>query len=144
MIRFGDYTSFLYGEFQRSTSPRRRRYCDDPDASCTRHHSWCRHLVAALGQLRPIKKIYLNLKYAVFEIKLPKETQISARDGTLSPCAPQHFRWRSAQNVLARRSRPWYSLELASIEGQVKFYIWSEEGRQIGLMAALYAQFPRN
>jgi len=38
--------------------------------------------------------------------------------------------------------RPQYSLELISIEGQVKFFIWCEDRRKGGVMAALYSQFP--
>ena len=39
-------------------------------------------------------------------------------------------------------TRPWYSLEMISVEGQVKFFIWTEDRRKAGVMGALYSQFP--
>lgn len=38
--------------------------------------------------------------------------------------------------------RPWFSLELASIEGQVKFFIWSWRDNVKNISNALYAQYP--
>ncbi|HVS80064.1 MAG TPA: hypothetical protein VHF05_03710 [Candidatus Paceibacterota bacterium] len=40
------------------------------------------------------------------------------------------------------KTRPWFSLELASIEGKVKFYIWSRAAWRNHIEAQLYAQFP--
>ncbi len=39
-------------------------------------------------------------------------------------------------------TRPWYSLEIIGIEGQVKFLIWTEDRRKNNLSSALYAQYP--
>ncbi len=38
--------------------------------------------------------------------------------------------------------RPFYSLEIVSIEGQIKFYIWTEDRRKAGIMSGLYSQYP--
>jgi len=38
--------------------------------------------------------------------------------------------------------RPSYSLEIISIEGVVKFMMWTEDRRKAGVMGALYSQFP--
>lgn len=86
---------------------------------------------------------FASLKYAVLEIKLPK-------DVFKSPLAMEVF-----VNALHNTSdgsyfaqywkgekRPSYSLELISIEGNVKFMIWTEDRRKAGVMSALYSQFP--
>ena len=88
-------------------------------------------------------KNFLSLKYTVLEIKLPKDT-------FKSPAAMEVF-LQSLHNTAdgstfaqywKGETRPWYSLELVSIEGRVKFYIWTEDRRKAGLMSALYSQFP--
>lgn len=88
-------------------------------------------------------KQFLSLKYTVLEIKLPKDT-------FKSPAAMEVF-LQSLHNTSdgsafaqywKGETRPWYSLELVSIEGKVKFFIWTEDRRKGGVMSALYSQFP--
>ncbi|MEN9524051.1 MAG: hypothetical protein RL536_120 [Candidatus Parcubacteria bacterium] len=88
-------------------------------------------------------KQVLSLKYAVLEIKLPKDTY-------KSPLAMEVF-LQSLHNTSdgshfvqywKGETRPWYSLELVSIEGRVKFFIWTEDRRKGGVISALYSQFP--
>ena len=88
-------------------------------------------------------KFFLSLKYAVLELRLPKETM-------KSPLAMEVF-LNSLHNTSdgsaytqywKGETRPWYSLELVSIEGQVKFFIWTEDRRKKNLITALYGQFP--
>ncbi len=88
-------------------------------------------------------KFFLSLKYTVLEIKLPKDT-------FKSPLAMEVF-LQSLHNTAdgstfaqywKGETRPWYSLEIVSIEGKVKFFIWTEDRRKGGLMSALYSQFP--
>jgi len=38
--------------------------------------------------------------------------------------------------------RPWFSLELVSIEGQVHFYIWTRKGFKKNIESQLYSQYP--
>ncbi len=86
---------------------------------------------------------FLNLKYVVLELKLPKETW-------KSPLAMEVF-LQSLHNTANGsyyaqfwngETRPWYSLELVSIEGTVKFFIWTEDRRKANLISALYSQYP--
>jgi hypothetical protein len=88
-------------------------------------------------------KQFLGLKYTTLELKLPKDTY-------KSPLAMELF-LNSLHNISGENwfsmywkgeTRPWYSLELISIEGQVKFFLWTEDRRKVGIMAALYGQFP--
>ena len=40
------------------------------------------------------------------------------------------------------KTRPWFSLEMISIEGAVKFLIWTEEDFKNIIQAQLYSQYP--
>ncbi len=40
------------------------------------------------------------------------------------------------------RIRPWYSLEIVSLEGRVHFYIWTRAGFRRTIESQLYAQYP--
>lgn len=88
-------------------------------------------------------KFFLSLKYTVLELKLPKdtwksplamETVLVAIHNTADGSHYARF-WKG-------EVRPWYSLEIISVEGQVKFLIWTEDRRKNNLMSALYSQYP--
>ena len=141
MIRFGDYSTYIVHEFQHLVLPsviQNVVFLAIPTLALILITVWW---PLWLNYVR--SKRYLNLKYSVFEIKLPKETFKSPQAMELFLHALHNT---SDGNFFKRfwggESRPWYSLELASIGGQVKFYMWGEDGRKIGLMSALYAQFP--
>ncbi len=141
MIRFGDYFPYLISQFHSTLLPQTL------DILITLSLPT---LAFILGYIFwPIWRDYVRaknffkIKYSVFEIRLPKETN-------KSPLAMELF-LHALHNTsdggwIAQfwkgETRPWYSLELVSVEGKIKFYIWSEDARKIGLMSALYAQFP--
>lgn len=86
---------------------------------------------------------FFSLKYAVLEIKLPKEMMksplameifLNAIHNTADGSNFAQY-WRGEK-------RPSYSLEIVSIEGLIKFMIWTEDRRKSGVMSALYSQFP--
>jgi hypothetical protein len=88
-------------------------------------------------------KQFLGLKYTVLELKLPKETfkspaamevVLTALHNTADGSFYARY-WKG-------ETRPWYSLELVSIEGTVKYFIWTEDRRKVNLMSAMYSQFP--
>ncbi len=88
-------------------------------------------------------KQFHGIKYTVLELKLPKDTFKSplAMETVLhaihNTADGSHFAqyWRG-------ETRPWYSLEIISIEGTVKFLVWTEDRRKNNLMSALYSQYP--
>jgi len=96
---------------------------------------WVRYIRAAF---------FYSQKYSLLEIRLP-------RDQFKSPLAMELF-LTSIHNTsgegtwVARfwfgKTRPWFSLEMASIEGQVKFFIWTRAKQKSFLESSLYAQFP--
>ena len=88
-------------------------------------------------------KCMLGKKYVVLELRLPKDT-------FKSPKAMEVF-LNSIHNTSDGSfftqywkgdTRPWFSLELVSVEGNVKFYMWMEAVRKVGVMSALYSQYP--
>ncbi len=98
-------------------------------------HVWLRYIRA---------KFILSQKHVLLEIKLPKET-------LKSPLAMELFLTSLHQTGgegtwVAKfwngQVRPWFSLEMISIEGQVKFLIWSRAGNKGFIESSLYAQFP--
>jgi hypothetical protein len=88
-------------------------------------------------------KFYNSLKYTLLEIRLPKEmfksplameTVLQAIHNTADGSHYAQY-WKGEY-------RPYYSLEMISIEGQVKFLIWTEDRRKVNLQSALYSQYP--
>lgn len=83
-------------------------------------------------------------KRVLLEIKLPKEI-------TKSPIAMELF--LTALHQTGRegtwyakywegKTRPWFSLEMVSVEGVVRFFIWTETAFKNLIEAQLYAQYP--
>ena len=79
----------------------------------------------------------------LLEMKLPKEI-------TKSPLAMELVLislWQKGSNsyldtYIRGKTKPWFSLELVSIEGQVKFYIWTRPKYRRLLESQVYAQYP--
>ena len=86
---------------------------------------------------------FLSLKYSVLEIRLPKESFKSPKAMELFLNA---FHNTVEGNFIKKywdgEVRPWFSLELVSIEGQVKFIIWTRSQLKAFIESSLYAQFP--
>ncbi|MES2470619.1 MAG: hypothetical protein V4526_00065 [Patescibacteria group bacterium] len=89
-------------------------------------------------------KFFFKEKYAVIEMKLPKET-------VKSPAAMELFLMSLHQTsgestwydkYWLGKTRTWFSLELVSIEGQVRFFIWTRASWKTFITASLYSQFP--
>lgn len=83
-------------------------------------------------------------EYTLLELKLPKETfkGPSAMELFLS-----HLYQTSGETTFLDRwwkgkVRAWFSLEIVSIEGQVKFFIWTRKSLRRLVESALYSQYP--
>lgn len=77
------------------------------------------------------------------ELKLPKEVSKSPAAmelilGTLSQPSVGSY----IDVYLKGRVRPWFSLELVSLGGQVKFFIWGPKKFKNLIESQIYAQFP--
>lgn len=83
-------------------------------------------------------------KYILLEIRVPKETVKSpaAMELVLLSMYSTLGEANFYQKYWLGSVRPWHSLEMVSIEGQVKFYIWSRKGFKKIIENALYSQYP--
>ncbi len=89
-------------------------------------------------------EFFFKQKHKLLEIKLPKEV-------LKSPLAMELFLTTLHQTggegtwydkYWLGKTRPWFSLEMVSIEGVVRFFIWTREGMRGFIESSLYAQFP--
>lgn len=82
--------------------------------------------------------------YILLEIKPPRnlvKTPLAMETFFSSiHLAPGEGTWY-ARSILGRM-RPWWSLEIASFEGQVHFFIWTRAGFRQTIESQLYAQYP--
>ena len=89
-------------------------------------------------------EFHFKEKYTVLEIKLPKETH-------KSPLSMEIFLMSLHQTggegnwydkYWLGKTRPWFSLEMVSIEGNVHFFIWTRSKNASFISSSLYAQYP--
>ncbi|PIQ66732.1 MAG: hypothetical protein CO184_01780 [Candidatus Zambryskibacteria bacterium CG_4_9_14_3_um_filter_40_16] len=88
-------------------------------------------------------KWIMEQKTILLEIKLPKEIFKSpaAMEVIISTFA-QPSTGNYIDVFLKGRIRQWFSLELVSIGGQVKFFIWTQEKSKNYIESQIYAQYP--
>ncbi len=90
------------------------------------------------------REFYLGLDMTVFEIKTPKEITKTPMAMELVLAALHNTAGEStwfARNFQGKR-RVRLSLEIASINGEVKFYIWAPKSFQKVIESAFYSQYP--
>lgn len=89
-------------------------------------------------------KFLAEQKYVLLELRVPKEV-------TKNPAAMELFITALYQGggegnwydkYVKGGMRPWFSLELVSIEGQVKFFIWTRQNFRRVIESQLYSQYP--
>lgn len=89
-------------------------------------------------------KFVESQKTCLLQIKLPKEI-------TKSPAAMEIFFSQLvpggaggyAEAFIDGKTRPWFSCEIVSVEGEVRFYVWCSQAKFKNLVEAqLYAQYP--
>ncbi len=83
-------------------------------------------------------------KYVLLEIKPPRSHAKTplAMETVLSGLhlSPGETTWYS--RLIQGKVRPWWSLEIASINGQVRFFIWTREAFRRNIESNIYAQYP--
>ncbi|HEY4500255.1 MAG TPA: hypothetical protein VJH25_00505 [Candidatus Paceibacterota bacterium] len=87
---------------------------------------------------------HMSRKYSLLEVKLPTETNKSpaAMELVLNALIQTGGEGTPYERYWLGKTRPWASLELCVINGEVRFYIWCFEGQKNFLMANIYAQYP--
>jgi hypothetical protein len=86
----------------------------------------------------------LSQKKAVLEIKLPAETFKSpaAMELVLNALVQTGGEATVIERYWHGKARPWASLELCAINGEIRFFIWCFESQKNFLMANIYASYP--
>ena len=86
----------------------------------------------------------LKQKHVVMEIKLPAETFKSpaAMELVLNSLYQTGGEGMPLDRYWDGKARPWCSLEIACINGEVRFFIWAFENQKDFISAALYASYP--
>lgn len=88
-------------------------------------------------------QFFFSQKYSTLEVRLPKDLYKSPLAMELflnSLHSPSDGNWY--EQIWLGKTRPVVSLEMISIEGQVKFFIWLRESAKTNVQTALYAIFP--
>lgn len=87
---------------------------------------------------------HVTQKKVLLELRVPRDTRKSPQAMetffTNLALAPGESTWY--KRMIQGRTRPWWSLELVSTEGEVHFYIWTWEIWRRPLESFLYAQYP--
>jgi len=83
-------------------------------------------------------------KTIVLEVKLPAETVKSpaAMEVVLSAFMQTGGEATSSDRYWKGNARPWASLEVAMINGEIHFYIWCFENQKDTITSHIYAQYP--
>jgi len=89
------------------------------------------------------QKEYWSTPHTVLEIRLPEEI-------TQSPYAAELFfrvLYQTGEedtpiHTLRGKTKPWFSLEIASVEGVVKFYVWTRSRYAEIIKSQMYAHYP--
>lgn len=87
---------------------------------------------------------FLSQKTSLLEIKIPKEHFRSphAMELFLTSLHQTGGEGTWYDKYWLGKTRPWFSLEMVSINGQVKFFIWTRDSQRSFTETSLYAQFP--
>lgn len=87
---------------------------------------------------------FLSQKTSLLEIRIPKEHFRSphAMELFLTSLHQTGGEGTWYDKYWLGKTRPWFSLEMVSINGQVKFFIWTRDSQRSFIETSLYAQFP--
>ena len=87
---------------------------------------------------------FANLKYSLLEIKLPLE--INKNPHAMELIMDSFWQIGGETTFFDRywtgKTRPYYSLELVSIEGNVHFFVWTRSSEKDLLESRIYSQYP--
>jgi len=83
-------------------------------------------------------------EYILLEIKLPKEIRKSpkAMEVVLNAISQTGGEGNWFAKYWKGGTRPWFSLEMNSIEGQVRFIIWAQKSFKRMIESQIYAEYP--
>ncbi len=87
---------------------------------------------------------FLSLKYVLLEINVPKESVKTplAMEVLLSVFNQVGGEATFWDRIIKGKTRPWFSLEIAAIDGQIHFFIWTREEFSRLIEQQVYAEYP--
>jgi hypothetical protein len=90
------------------------------------------------------RKFILSRNRVLLEIRLPKDTYKSpaAMEIILGALDLPIREGKWYTKYIKGTFRPWFSLEMVSIEGKVRFFIWTEEDFRMLIENQIYGQYP--
>ncbi len=105
-------------------------------------HLWVRVKQTWIAFVRA--DFYSKQKYELLEISIPKgQTKTPMTMELFLNCLYQPFGEGVWKDVWFKGStKPWFSLEIVSMQGKVSFYIWTKDSYVSLIKTQLYAQFP--
>lgn len=85
-----------------------------------------------------------KLKTVLLELRMPRDTQKTplAMETIISSFHFGSGEGTSYAKYFQGGTRPWFSFEIASLGGQVRFYVWTRENLRRGIESFFYAQYP--
>ena len=87
---------------------------------------------------------FSSIKYTLLEIRLPIE--IHKSPAAMEVVLDSFWQIGGETTFVDRywdgKTRPYYALELVSIEGNIKFYIWTRESEKDIIESRIYSQYP--
>lgn len=88
--------------------------------------------------------VFAKQKYVVLEIKIPStlERGPAAMETVLNYLHQTGGEGNWYDIKWVGKTRPWFSLELCSINGNVRFFIWTRESWKQHVERSIYAQYP--
>ncbi len=109
---------------------------------------WLPFLLAAIFWdvwVHYVRNSYFNdIKYTLLEIKLPLE--VNKSPAAMEIIIDSFWQIGGETTFFDRywtgKTRPYYSLEIASIEGDVHFYVWTRESERPLIESRIYSQYP--
>lgn len=83
-------------------------------------------------------------EHVLLEVRLPRDTRRTplAMETVFSSMHIGGGETTWYKRIIEGRSRPWYSYEIASIGGQVHYFVWMREGWRRPFESYIYAQYP--
>jgi hypothetical protein len=90
------------------------------------------------------QKFFNKQKYEIIEITLPKEIlkTPSAMEAFITNLHQTSGESTWYDRNFLGKTRAWFSLEMVSIEGAVKFYLWTRANLRKFIESQIYAQYP--
>lgn len=89
-------------------------------------------------------KFFVSQEYSLLEIRVPRDVTKGpqAMEMVLAAMHQTGGEGTWYHRYIRGQTKPWYSLELVSIEGKVHFYIWTRSFWKNLIETELYAQYP--